>query len=543
MSDHVSRALLAHAHTLLQGVGGPASPGAALEALARAAGCAAAGLARCGPWAPAYSHPARDGGPWLRIPDLPALLRSSASAVALPGGAVAALTHAPDGSPWVVWAEPAAPVDWDPRGLSGFAVAAMATTRALAGDPEWAGQAERAARQARMEMAANLTRHLSHDFGNILTGIMGFTELAQAQPMPASTPLHSYLNEIYRAAQTGAQFTERLRLFSRRQTVSTRPCPLPLALAGLSSRLQALRDAGHQVSLDIPAGLPAVGVGVDSLQQVIGALLDNAREALPAPGAVSVSARAVTLDEAACRGLYGAARPGQYVEVTVADTGSGLSAEAQGRLFDEPFFSTKARKKGFGLAVAYGILSAHQGGLRLYAGTERGVVARVVLPAGTAAAPAAVPEAAAPPVSAPAAQRVMVVDDERDVLASVAAALEQSGYRVQAFQSGEKALEAYFAAGPDPFALVLTDVLMPELGGVELVRRLLKRDQSARVLFMSGFVSSDFLRHDFAGRQFELVNKPFRLDDLLSAVRAALSRPAPPRRPGPREPLLSAKKS
>jgi two-component system cell cycle sensor histidine kinase/response regulator CckA len=442
-----------------------------------------------------------------------------------------ALAHAPDGDAWAVWATSSSREEWEEEHRAAFALAAVALVRQLAATPEWSAQAGLAGRQARMEMAAGLARHLAHDFGNILTGIIGFTELAQAQQMPASSPLASYLREIHRAAQAGAQFTERLRQFSRRQGSTSRPSSLSLALAALSPRLQAFRAAGHQAHIDLPTGLPPVSLGTDNVQTILGALLDNALEAMASPGAVSVSARAVELTQADCLGLLGSPRPGAYVEVTVADTGSGLSPEAQKRLFEEPFYSTKSRRRGFGLAIAFGLLSAHQGGLRLHPGEERGVVARALFPVGTEEAPRAEPERgrAAPPAEAPSA-RVLVVDDEREVLASVTAALEQSGYRVQAFQSGVKALEAYASAGADPFTLVLTDVVMPELGGVELAHRLLRHDPSARVLFMSGYVSDDFLRNDFAGRQFALVNKPFRLEDLLSAVRSAVGRSPQARR-------------
>src|SRR5207248_4048778 len=141
------------------------------------------------------------------------------------------------------------------------------------------------------------------------------------------------------------------------------------------------------------------------------------REALVGPGAISVSARTIELNEADCRDLFGDLRPGPHVEVTVADTGAGLSPDAQRRLFAEPFFSTKPRRRGFGLATAYGVLHAHRGGLRLHPGEERGVVARVVLPAGHAVpAPAVLPSATIEPSGG---ERLLVVDDEAEVLSFV----------------------------------------------------------------------------------------------------------------------------
>src|SRR5262249_11169930 len=188
--------------------------------------------------------------------------------------------------------------------------------------------------------------------------------------------------------------------------------------------------------------------------------------------------------------LYGNGRPGSQVEVAIADTGIGMTPEVQRRLFSEPFFTTKPRRRGFGLATAYGILHAHKGGLRLYAGGEGGVVARVLLPV----APAPSVLVGDPPVRPSdkvRGERILLADDEPEVLQFIGTTLEHAGYRVESHSGGQTALDAYFAAASDPFQLVLTDVVMPGLNGLELVRRLLKRDPAVRVLFLSGHVPSD----------------------------------------------------
>jgi CheY-like chemotaxis protein len=208
-----------------------------------------------------------------------------------------------------------------------------------------------------------------------------------------------------------------------------------------------------------------------------------------------------------------------------------LAPEVQRRLFAEPFFTTKPRRRGFGLAVAYGILHAHRGGLRLHAG-ERGVVARVLLPvAAHPPAPALLHEAvgqapvpATPGGRAGRGEKVLVVDDERAVLEFVSATLEGAGYRPQVAHNGEEALQACAGQAQDPFRLVVTDVRMPGLGGVELARRLLVRDPATRVLFMTGYTPADPLLADLSS-QCDMLPKPFRAEALLQAVRAALDRP------------------
>ncbi len=434
------------------------------------------------------------------------------------------------GAGWVLWLEDYQRTASCEPDQAALALVGQALARRLADDApsRLSEQLDRAARQQQLEVAALVTGRLAHDFGNVLTGILGFTELALAQQVPSSTPLHSYLSEVYRAAQSGASFVNQLRLFARRQSSTSRRTSLSAILAEQEARLFAARDPGVTLRLNVPPDLPPVALDADLLHQVLTAFLDNAREALVGPGTISVAARLVALAAADCHELYGAARPGPHVEVTVADTGIGLSPEAQRRLFSEPFFTTKARRRGFGLAVAYGILNAHRGGLRLYPGPEGGVVARVVVPvAPELPAPAEEPGARAPEAAAPRprGERVLVVDDDVEVLHFVATTLERSGYRVESFSSALAALDAYSSAlASDPFRLVLTDVVMPDVGGVELVRRLLRRDPAVRVLFLSGHVSSDFPQQDFANHAFELLPKPFRTEQLLRAVRSAIDR-------------------
>jgi signal transduction histidine kinase/ActR/RegA family two-component response regulator len=434
-----------------------------------------------------------------------------------------------DGTPWVLWLEDRGRAAWNDGEAGALVLAGHALARYLRaweGRSRWAEQMDRATRQQRLETAAAVTRRLAHDFGNVLTGILGFTELALAQQVPANTPLHSYISEVYRAAQSGAQLTHQLRMFSRRQSSSSRSCQLAPVLQEQEARVLSARQAGIQLQLNVPADLPGVALDSEHLGHVLGALLDNAREALPGPGAISVSARPVELGEADFQDLFGSARPGPHVEITIADTGIGLSPEVQKRLFSEPFFTTKPRRRGFGLAISYGILHAHRGGIRLHPGEEYGVVARILLPV---AAPQPAAQEMVRPSERLRGERVLVVDDEPEVLQVVATSLERAGYRVDGVSGGEAALERYFAHGGDPYRLVVTDVVMPGMGGVDLVQRLLKRDPGARVLFISGHVSSDFPLHDFANQGFELLSKPFRTDQLLRAVRSSIDRPFPSR--------------
>ena len=484
--------------------------------------------------------------PWTNDPAL--LDRASKAPLGLcvphrAGSALVVVLPGADQRPWFLWLEAETPDRFSDCERAAFVMLGSVVGRWLGQEnrPRWAGAIEQRMREQQIEAAANVARRLAHDFGNVLTGILGFTELALTQPLPSHTPLSSYLQEVHRAAQHGAAYTHQLRLFSRRYTSSARCNHLSQILADQEARQSAAQPTGLTFRLYVPPDLPAVGIDSESLNQVLGALLDNARESLSPGGSMSLSARPVELAEGECAELYGMPRPGPHVEVVIADTGSGLSAEAQRRILVEPFFTTRPRHKGFGLAVTYGILAAHHAGLRIHPGEERGTLVRVLLPVAPAVAATRPHEIPGSPPSKPRGERILVVDDQPDILRYITTSLEQAGYRVKGLGSAEAAYHAYFAPSDDPFALVLTDVVMPIMTGVELVRRLVRRDPSVRVLFMSGHVTPDFTQHDMTNHPFELLTKPFRHDQLTRMVRVALDS-APRRGDGVGSGLMAAQK-
>jgi signal transduction histidine kinase/CheY-like chemotaxis protein len=535
-----SRRALDVMHALLSG---PNTDPLALEGLmAELAGAFAAqgaGLAALPDGSVVSRHGSPEGPaepwPWHTDPELPVQLRQSPAARAVPqpsGGCLLVTAFGPAAGTL----QPQQPAiaggrQWTPAEAGALALAGQTLERRLHGGvnaARWALQLDRVARQQRLELAAQVTRRLTHDFGNALTGILGFSELALAQNPAPSSALYSYLSEVHKGAKSGAQLTQVLRWFARRQAVPTRCCPLAGVLAEEEMRLRQAAGPAIRLDVSLPADLPTIALDNDQLRQVLAAVLDNAREAVASAGQgpplIRVTARVLTLDAADCRELYGDARPGPCVEIVIADNGPGLSPEAQRCLFAEPFFSTKSRRRGFGLASAYGILHAHRGGIDLRS-SPAGTEARLVVPVGTAAA---AESAAASATGEPApGERVLVVDDDPMLLQLVARTLGRAGYRAESATRAEDALQAHAQAGSDPFRLVLTDVLMPGLSGVDLAQRLLQRDAGVRVLFMTGQVSLDYLQQSFLGTSFEVLSKPFRPDGLLRAVRKALDRQAP----------------
>ncbi len=501
----------------------PAAQAAALEEvlaeLAAAFRIATAGIAGLPDGWSVVQHPPGAEGTGARV-DAEVVRRArqapAAIAVAAEGGSRLLTAFGPAGAGWLLWLEDPGRGQWTAGEAAALALVGQVLGRILeAGGeaPRWVAQLERAARQERLESAARLTRRLAHDFGNVLTGILGFTELALGQQVPAHSALFNYLTEVHRGAEAGARLTQQLRLFAGRQVAVRQPCRLAAVLAEDEVRRRAGVETGIDWQVSVPNDLPALAVDAGLLRTALGALLENAREALNdpsrpagAPRGITVAARALVLDPAACRDLYGSAQPGPHVEILLADTGPGLSAEVRERLFAEPFLSGRSRR-GFGLATVYGVLFAHRGGFELRSGPEGGVEARLVLPAAAAPEPARETPAA---VRAPGGEKILVVDDDDKMRALVSRILEQAGFRVQAVGSGEEALETYTAAADDPFGAVVTDVVMPGITGMELAHRLLHRDPQVRVLFMTGHAGADVLCKTFQDAAFEMLYKPFR---------------------------------
>lgn len=232
--------------------------------------------------------------------------------------------------------------------------------------------------EERLEDATAIAGRLAHAFDNVLTGIVGFAELTLGLTSTDSAP-HQYVSEVLRAAQLGVQFTQQLHALSRCSSAGNGPTALGLVVADEEMRLLQTVKPVVRVQFALPAELPAVALDADALRQLLGNLLDNAVESLLSEGAVTTTARQTEITSGA--DWFANPAPGAYVEIAVADTGSGLSAEARQRLFVEPFFTTKPRHRGLGLPVVCRIVSTHQGGFRLEPGAKGGTVARVLLPA------------------------------------------------------------------------------------------------------------------------------------------------------------------
>jgi PAS domain S-box-containing protein len=368
----------------------------------------------------------------------------------------------------------------------------------------------------KMESLGQLAGGVAHDFNNLLTAISGYAELARerlaaGELSAASTELH----ELERAAGRGAELVAQLLAFSRRRPAKVEPARAGDTIAGLQSLLGRLLGAHVRVEVSV-ADSGVVPVDATQLEQVVINLAVNARDAMPAGGSVTISTRDVVVDGG--RGETADLAPGPYVELEVRDSGCGMPPEVLAHVW-EPFFTTKGEAgTGLGLPMVYGTVTQAGGQVTIESEPGEGTSVRILLPrrarTATAGGAASAPSAPAPPPG----QAVLLVEDQAQVRHLLTAALERLGYSVLSASDGPSALD--LVEGGADVDLLLTDVVMPAMNGVELAERMRARLPGVRVLFMSGY-THDVAVHDAGGLSF--LQKPFSLTELATAVREAIA--------------------
>jgi signal transduction histidine kinase len=299
----------------------------------------------------------------------------------------------PPGRPsGVVWADRGPGDPWSELDRSYLRTAARLIERSAALAVHCGPIIETDRLQQRLGDAAVIAGRMAHDFDNILTGIIGFADLTIPLVPNGSQP-SKFIAEIGKVGQRGIQFTQQLHQLSRSGQVKPSPGSVGTALAKEEQRIRQALGQNLSILSNIPANLAAVAMEANPLQTVIGHLMQNAAEATPATGPVIVSARAVELNPSDSRMYLGAVGIGAHLEIALQDSGPGIKPEHRARLFAEPFFTTKVRHRGLGLAIVYRTLFAHRGGIRIDPAEPpaTGTCVRVVIPLAAARPPATVP--------------------------------------------------------------------------------------------------------------------------------------------------------
>jgi len=372
----------------------------------------------------------------------------------------------------------------------------------------------------RMEAIGQFAGGIAHDFNNMLQVISGFATVARHR-LPDDHEVHAEVEQILRAASRAGQLTRQLLSFSRRPLSQARVIDLN-ALVGDMHRMLS-RVIGEQVRLELRLDPSALRVRCDpgQLEQVLLNLCVNARDAMPVGGVLTLTVSAAPLDPEAAS-LHPELAGGGHVQLRVTDTGVGMDAATVERAFD-PFFSTKATGQGtgLGLATVYGIVRQCGGAVWIGSSPGHGTTVHICLP-GTEASADLAPLPPAQALREGRGETVLVVEDEPMVRRLAVQLLERHGYNVMEAVDGDDGLRVYEGAAGS-IALVLTDVVMPGINGVEMVRRIAAQHPAARALFMTAW-SGDAIPGSMQ-RYAAVLDKPFTPDALLTAVRAALDRP------------------
>jgi PAS domain S-box-containing protein len=372
-------------------------------------------------------------------------------------------------------------------------------------------------RQAqKMEAIGQLAGGIAHDFNNLITVITGYSELLLSR-YSADNPERPKIEEILKAGNRASQLTRQLLAFSRKQVLQPKVVSLNDIVAGIEKMLQRLIGENILLASVTEPRLWNVLVDPSQIEQVIMNLAVNSRDAMPHGGSLSLSTANVVLSEAFAQDHKGA-RPGPHALLTVRDTGCGMDEETISHIF-EPFFTTKEAGKGtgLGLATVYGIVKQSGGYIALESTVGKGTTVRVYFPRTFEdSVKAREGEAFADPLTG--TETVLVVEDEKSVRGLVAAVLSAKGYKVLAVGGGIAGLR-YCERHKGTIDLLITDVMMPGMGGVEFSNRLKAVRPGMKVLYMSGNAEDDEIQKEVLRKGYPFLQKPFKQMDLLMKVR------------------------
>ena len=371
----------------------------------------------------------------------------------------------------------------------------------------------------RLDAVGQLTGGIAHDFNNLLSAMVGNAELLEERvgDDPATKRM---VETIRRVGERGASLTKRLLAFSRKQVLSPKSVQLSDLVANLEDLLR--RTLGETVDLRIRNGdgLWSATVDPHEFENAVLNLAINARDAMPDGGRLTIETANVVVED----GFAGLGRdlaPGEYVSVSVSDTGIGMTAEVRERAF-EPFFTTKdvGKGSGLGLSMVYGFAKQSSGGATIYSEPGQGTTVRLYLPRSPGETSAVASGDQAPAVAS-GSGRILVVEDDPDVLALVLAMLEQAGYSVDGVPDGPAALRALDDRGP--YDLLFTDLVLPRgMTGADIARAAQERSPGIRILFTTGYAETRLLDDAQVGRGAVILRKPWRRSEVLQSIREAL---------------------
>src|SRR6478609_2944137 len=403
----------------------------------------------------------------------------------------------------------------------GVCIISLETTQQREAGARLRGTEHQLRQSQKMEAVGLLAGGVAHDFNNLLSVILCYGELAMSR-LDADQSLQADIQEMMKAASRAAELTRQLLTFSRQQVLAPKVLDLNDVVSGTEKMLRRILGADIELVVRPAATLARVRVDPSSLEQVIMNLVVNARDAMPTGGKLTIETADVYLDEDYAK-LHLGVTPGQHVMLAISDTGKGIDKTTQNRVF-EPFFTTKEKGKGtgLGLSTVFGIVKQSGGTIWLYSEPGKGTTFKVFLPCVDR------PKDSVRPLALPRISRgnetILLIEDDDEVRVVTGGILRGNGYRVI---EGRNAADAIRSAENQttPIDLLLTDVIMPQLSGPELAKRLAPTRPNMKVLFMSGYTDGTVVRHGLLEDTTSFLAKPITIASLTAKVREVLDSP------------------
>jgi PAS domain S-box-containing protein len=370
----------------------------------------------------------------------------------------------------------------------------------------------------KMEAVGRLAGGVAHDFNNVLSVILSYGEMLLSDMKPGE-PMRPDIEEILKAGKRATDLTRQLLMFSRQQVLAPKVLDLNDLLASMDKMLQRILGADVDLVSLPTQPLGRVRADPSSVEQVIMNLVVNARDAMPTGGKLTMETANVVLDEAYAQAHFGV-KPGPHVMLAVSDTGTGIEKSTLARIF-EPFFTTKESGKGtgLGLSTVFGVVQQSGGSVWVYSEVGKGTTFKVYLPRVDAAVETV--GETVPPTTLRGSETILLVEDDDQVRVVARGILQRSGYYViEARNAGEALLHS--EKHPSTIHLLLSDVVMPQMSGPELAKRLASARPDMRVLCMSGYTDDSIVRHGVLEAQIAYLQKPITPEALTTRVREVL---------------------
>ena len=364
------------------------------------------------------------------------------------------------------------------------------------------------------ESIGRLAGGLAHDFNNILSAIMGYCQLAMLNA-PETGQMAEDLREIYEAGERAVVLVRKLLAVSRRQELDLEVFDVNDVVRNISNLIARTLGDDIELSLKLNEDIPNINADIGQLEQVLLNLAINARDAMKSGGKLLIEVDKLILDETYSK-TYEEITPGRYIAIAITDTGSGMEPSVLEKIFD-PFFTTKEEGTGLGLASVHGIIRQHKGVIHVYSEVNVGTTFKIYLPATDAKGTRR--EKSWSRIMPRGHETILVVDDEPSIRNIVIDTLQPLGYTVWEAADGQSALEKY---SNKPVDLLLSDVIMPGMYGVELSRRFLAIQAETKVIFMSGYTANTLNEKGAMENCSAFLPKPITPSQLAFAIREVL---------------------